>query len=260
MALNTSKTKFMIFRTRGKPINEVDCQLVYNSTELGHVTDPLLVTPIERVHNNGAEKSFKLLCVYFDEYLSFEPHISHLCTKLSKQLFCLNRVKNFVSQAALKKLYFALVHSSLTYCLNIYGAANKTTLQPLVLQQKKAIRIISRVNFRDHTGPLFALHEILPVESLIHFQRMKFMHNYYFKKLPFSFAELWLLNSERNPERILRNANDFYIPQPRIELVKRLPLFSFPTAWNSENEEKYIPSQPCFLKSLKKRLLENLLS
>jgi hypothetical protein len=100
----------MIFRTCGKPINEADCQLVYNSTELGYVTDPLLVSPIERVHNNGNEKSFKLLGVYFDEYLSFDAHIN----KLSKSLYCLNKVKNFVSVVALTKLYFALVHSSIT--------------------------------------------------------------------------------------------------------------------------------------------------
>jgi hypothetical protein len=87
---------------------------------------------------------------------------------------------------------------------------------------------------------------------------MKFMHSYYFKKLPLSFAELWMLNSERNPGRVLRNANDYYIPQPRIELVKRLPLFSFPSTWNSETDEKYIPSQHLFLKSLKRKLLDNM--
>ena len=80
MALNTSKTKVMIFRTHGKPINEIDCQLVYNSTLIGPEIDQLLVTPIERVHNNGAEKSFMLLGVYFDEYLIFNLHISHLST------------------------------------------------------------------------------------------------------------------------------------------------------------------------------------
>jgi hypothetical protein len=78
------------------------------------------------------------------------------------------------------------------------------------------------------------------------------MPNYYFKTLPLSFAELWLLNSERNPGRVLRNANDYYIPQPRIELIKRLPLFALPSAWNSETDEKYTSSQPSFLKSLKK--------
>jgi hypothetical protein len=38
------------------------------------------VTPIERVQNNWAEKSFVLLGVYFDEYLIFNSHISHLST------------------------------------------------------------------------------------------------------------------------------------------------------------------------------------
>jgi hypothetical protein len=258
MALNTGKTKFIIFRTRGKIINEIDCHLVYNSTEIGHETDPALVSPIERVHNNGAEKSFKLLGVYFDEYLSFDAHVNHLCIKLSKSLFCLNKVKNFVSKDALKKLYFALIHSSLTYCINVYGSANKTTLQPLILKQKKAVRIIAGANYRDHTRPIFTSLEILPLESLIHYYRMKFMHNYYCKKVPFSFSETWICNHERNPDRALRNANDYYIPQPRIELVKRLPLFAFPTVWNSEDNEKFTPSQPIYLKYLKKKLLDNL--
>jgi hypothetical protein len=158
MALNTSKTKFMIFRTCGKPINDDECRLVYNSTEIGIDTDPLLVSPIERVHNNGAEKSFKLLGVYFDEYLSFVAHVNHLCVKLSKSLYCLNKVKNFVSVEALIKLYYALVHSSISYCINVYGSANKTTLTPLFLKQKKAIRIVSRANYRDHSRPLFVKH------------------------------------------------------------------------------------------------------
>jgi hypothetical protein len=82
------------------------------------------------------------------------------------------------------------------------------------------------------------------------------MHSYHFKKLPISFP--MLLNSEHNPDRMLRNANDYYIPQPRIELVKRLPLFSFPTTWNSESDEKFTASQPTFLKRLLKNILENL--
>jgi hypothetical protein len=30
MAINTAKTKYIVFRTRGKRINPADCQLVYN--------------------------------------------------------------------------------------------------------------------------------------------------------------------------------------------------------------------------------------
>jgi hypothetical protein len=93
MALNTAKTKYMIFRTRGKQINENECQLVYITTEIGLPTDPELVSPIERVHNAGSEKTFKLLGVYFDEYLSFDSHISQLCKKISKSLFSINKIK-----------------------------------------------------------------------------------------------------------------------------------------------------------------------
>ncbi len=140
----------------------------------------------------------------------------------------------------------------------MYGSANKTTLAPLFLKQKKAVRIISRAKYRDHTYPLFANLEILPLDELITYHRLKFMHSYHFKKLPISFAHLWQTNAERNPVRILRNANDYFIPQHRIELVKRMPLYTFPAVWNGENIEKLNPNQPAYLKSLKKRGLDSL--
>jgi hypothetical protein len=140
----------------------------------------------------------------------------------------------------------------------VYGSANKTTLAPLFLMQKKAVRIISRAKYRDHTNPLFVHLGILPLDELITYQRLKFMHSYYFHKLPISFAQIWQTNAERNPVRILRNGNDYFIHQHRIELVKRMPLYTFPAAWNVENIEKLNPNQPAYLKSLKKRLLERL--
>jgi hypothetical protein len=77
------------------------------------------------------EKSFKLPVVHFDEYLSFESHITRICTKISKFLYCLDRIKNFVTPAAMKMLYFAVVRSHIVYCLNIYSCANITVLSPL---------------------------------------------------------------------------------------------------------------------------------
>jgi hypothetical protein len=61
------------------------------------------------------------------------------------------------------------------------------------------MRIISRAKFRNNTDPLFANLEVLPLEDLITYHRLKCMHCYYrYKnKLPISFAELWLTNSEK---------------------------------------------------------------
>ena len=132
MAVNTSKTKYIIFRTHGKPVNPEQCKIVFNSNEIGKIENPELIKPIDRIYNEGNEKSFKLLGVYFDEYLSFSAHISQLCNKISKSLYCLNRIKNLINTVAMKKLYSAMVHSNIVYCLNVYSSANITTLKGTV--------------------------------------------------------------------------------------------------------------------------------
>jgi hypothetical protein len=258
MAVNTSKTKFIVFRTRGKRIDPEDCQLVFNSNEIGSVENPNLIVPIERIHEHGEETSFKLLGVKFDEYLSFDAHVSSVCAKISKSLFCLNRIKNFVTPAAMKMLYFAMVHSHIVYCLNVYSCANVTTLKPLKLKQKEAIRIIGNVGYRDHTGPLFKRLAILPLDELIKYAQLKFMHNFHHKKLPISFNETWVSNRARNPEIALRNADDLYVPAHHFATTKRFPLFTMPRVWNEANELKLNPSQRIFMKFVKSAMLNQI--
>ncbi len=74
---------------------------------------------------------------------------------ISKSLFCLHRIKNFVTNAALKSLYYAMIHSHLAYCINVYGCASATVPNKLIMKQKEAIRVVSLANYRDHTIPLF---------------------------------------------------------------------------------------------------------
>ncbi len=81
------------------------------------------------------------------------------------------------------------------------------------------------------------------------------MHSYHFKKLPPSFNEMWLTNRERNPERVLRNADDLYVPPHRVEFVKKLPNFAFPITWNSAPGNKTNPIQHLYLRELKSILL-----
>jgi len=50
MAVNAPKTKFNIFRTHGKRIDPLDCQLFYNMNEIGQPVDPSLISPIERIY------------------------------------------------------------------------------------------------------------------------------------------------------------------------------------------------------------------
>jgi hypothetical protein len=60
----------------------------------------------------------------------------------------------------------------------VYGCANTTTLQKLRVKQKEALRVINLAGFREHTIPLFRLRKILPLDEMIKFANLKFMHNY----------------------------------------------------------------------------------
>ncbi len=43
--------------------------------------------------------------------------------QISKSLYCINKIKNFVNQTSLKQIYFAMIHSCIVYCLNIFDPA-----------------------------------------------------------------------------------------------------------------------------------------
>ncbi len=98
------------------------------------------------------------------------------------------------SKISLKMLYDAMIHSHIVYCINVnvYGCANQTSLQKFKVKQKEAIRTISNVGYREHTNPLFKQLKILPIDKLIKFSNLKFMHNYAHGCLPLSFAEMWI--------------------------------------------------------------------
>jgi hypothetical protein len=84
------------------------------------------------------------------------------------------------------------------------------------------------------------------------------MHNYIHSRLPFSFNETWMFNHRRNPERVLSNANNLYVLAHHYATVKRFPLYSFPLAWNEEENRKFNPSHNLYCKQLKESLLSNL--
>ena len=64
-------------------------------------------------------------------------------------------VNYYLNSKTLLDLCFALVYPFLTYCLIAWGNTYQTSLQPLLLLQKKAIRILTFSSSFEHTSPLF---------------------------------------------------------------------------------------------------------
>ena len=96
------------------------------------------------------------LGVLIDEQLNFKSHIDYVCGKVAKSVGVLYRLKNYVPLQTLKSLYYAFIgFPYLNYCNIIWGGTYSSHLQPLIVLQKKVIRIICNKPFNSHTNSLF---------------------------------------------------------------------------------------------------------
>ena len=262
MAVNISKTKFIIFRTKGKKIDISDTPVLFNNNDINGHQDPKNIFKLERVfleNINPDHQTYKLLGVHFDEYLNFDKHSSYICAKLSRSLYCIKRVSNKLSKKSLLSLYYALIHPHLLYCINILSCTSKSNLLLIQKMQKKAIRIITKAKINEHTSPLFKLCKILPFEQLCLQAKLLFMHSIHYNYAPHSFSNTFPTNQIRNIEHNLRNQNEFLLPGCRIEWFKKFPLYTFPLAWNNLGDIGFQFNRITFHFALKDYLLESIL-
>jgi hypothetical protein len=260
MVVNVDKTKFIIFHTKGKKIDRND------DNEPGE-NIPSLIHPIERFHSNHPNpkcRSYKILGIFIDENLTFDLHTNHITAKLNRSLYCMNKVKNFLPQPAMKSLYYALIHSHLSYCPIIASCASNTNTKKILTSQKKAIRIISSKPSHAHTSPLFKNLNILPFNLMTKYAKLNFTHSVVYNYCPASFTNTWTTNLTQNLtqnpnyDRDLRNNNQIFVPHPRIELFKKSPLYSIPTVWNTLDDLCFQPNKSLFRKGLKEKLLNEI--
>jgi len=257
LAVNKNKTKFIIFRPKGKKINDDFPPLLLDENEQNVPYDPSLVTQLERYHNEHVNKdcrAYKLLGVFLDEYLTLDQHVNHIIKKLSRSLYCIRMAKNNVTENGMRSLYFALIHSHLSYCPVILNCLTKTNLAKLTKIQKKAIRTVTKSAYNAHTAPLFLRLKILPLDKLIKLGNLQFMHAVHYNYAPSSFQHVWQLNTNRHGDRQLRNDDLYTLPPPRIEQFKRLPLYSLPMEWNKAGDITLQENKVTFRYAVKDRL------
>jgi hypothetical protein len=261
LAVNISKTKYIIFRVKGKNIPLDLPQIVYNKNDTGLPVDPGLVTPLERIHNGHEKKEcryYKLLGIHLDEHLTFDSHVTHLTQKLTKSMYCIRMAKNNLNSKGLRALYFALIHSHLSYCPVILNCLSSTNKSKIFKIQKKAIRTITNSRYNDHTSPLFIQHKILPFEKILKLSNLKFMHSIVYNYAPKSFNTIWTRNNERQRNHNLRDQNLFSLPVPRIELFKKFPIYSLPHTWNNCGALMFYDNKFTFLHALRDHLFTEL--
>ena len=187
LALNISKTNFVIFRTHQ---NKVD----------HNVTLILNRKAIE-------QKSYvKYLGLLVDEHLSWEEHINGISKKISRSIGIITLLRNSMSKELLVNLYYSLIYSHLIYGIHVWGSACATKLEKIKVLQNKAVRVISKVQHFQIYGeppgplppsePLYNDLEILKLDDVFKFHIVKFVFQCLSHETPPTFHDWFKVNNE----------------------------------------------------------------
>lgn len=106
----------------------------------------------------------KFLGIMVQANLKWHSHIDFVSNKLSKGLFMLRSLKGSVTLDILIYIYYAHIHSHLSYGTAIW--ANVGYAEKLFILQKRAVRLICGIPQGTHCGPYFVNLKILTLPSL----------------------------------------------------------------------------------------------
>ena len=100
----------------------------------------------------------------------------------------------------------------LTYCHSVWGGSSRNMLQPLFISQKRVLRIMSDLKWRDHTNNAFKHHKILKFHDLNRYCSSMFV----FKSIHgLGTGDNQTFTSRFNRNYNLRTENSLRIPQVR---------------------------------------------
>ena len=155
---------------------------------------------IERVWRQGKEKPFKLVGIMIDEKLNWEDHINYIAKKISYANYSINKARNWLASETKKLLYSKLIHSHLVYGAPIWGFATQNRLDKLLKQQKKAIRKIYNLQYRDHTNDYYIASRILKLPNLLKHSTMCYIQSRLHEDSPWHIYELWKIKPTRRDD------------------------------------------------------------
>ena len=122
------------------------------------------------------KESTKYLGVFIDNKLTWKTQIQHIKTKLARGIGMMSKIRYYLDEACLLKMFYSFVQSHINYNIVNWSCATNTTLKPIETKLKKAVRILSFAKtMYDHTDPLFKLHDIFPFKTHVTYRKAIFM-------------------------------------------------------------------------------------
>ena len=177
LSLNIQKTKYILFRTKKMKFND----------ELSLSIGKEIIT---------RDNHTVFLGMHLDRYLTWDEHVNHVYKKLSSALYMLRSAKYLLSYHNLRLLYHALFEPYLNYGVLLWSNTTRKNINMLFKMQKKAIRIINKAKYNDHTNILFKKSKIVKLNDKISMSYNEFMYKFTKNYLPFGIQNIFRTNSQ----------------------------------------------------------------
>ena len=131
-----------------------------------------------RINNTEIEEkcTTSFLGVQIDNKLIWKAHISHVCNKISKAIAILRMLRSVFPLYILRMIYMSLVYSHINYCILVWGSAENVHVERIFKLQKKAVRIITKSYYLEHTAPLFKSLKLINVYKVFELNCILFIH------------------------------------------------------------------------------------
>ena len=123
------------------------------------------------------------------------------------------------------------------YAVLVWGHTYKSNLHPLLILQKKAMRIMTFSGFREHTSTIFKALNLLKFLDLVYVNTVPFMFQYGSGNLPADFCGFFtLIKNNHDYTTRLAFTNAYAIPRVRTNYGIFNIRFCGPKVWSSVDE------------------------
>jgi hypothetical protein len=237
LCLNIDKTNYVIFHTPQK-----------------------LITHNLKLHINCVDikqASFvKYLGIHIDSHLNWKTQVHNILKKIQRSIGILSKLRYYVTSKILLQLYYSLIYPFLTYGIVVWGNTYESSLKPLVLLQKRVVRVITFSSYDEHTSPLFKNLGLLKLFDIIRMSNLLFMHDFYKKKLPTVFNDFFLpiCDSHKFATRLAVKIS-YCMPIVRTNYGKFSIRSKGPHIWNEVDDSLKTLTKSVFKKKIKVKFI-----
>lgn len=213
----SEKTKIMCFRLAGDPYLSYVPNIFYHSPNCNSLICNSLCLKIEPVY------TFKYLGLHLDVNLNWKVHYQTLKKQINSTLRAMYLLRPFCPSSGLLSFYYACVESKLSYGLPCWGGVYFDTLEPLYVLQKYIIRVMFFKTRSEHSWPIFAANNILPLQHLYIFKVLKLFYSRSGHRLLRMITTYDIRNNHKNL---------FSVPSFSSEIFRKYYIVSAPTFFN----------------------------